>query len=417
MLGRCFAESPRVEARLTATAAQAAATPAAADHRAGLLALAPRVRNVGDKTFAVLPPSSRRALKAADAGPQLKRLRAIRRPQDSPVPPRLFFTNGLQDSDMSVLQLLAVGPETVAEYTSRILLVETALARHRGRLSTIQEIDLFICDSMNTSRLLGYPYDQATKTLAALQWRHPELGRYGSEKLPLTRQSLQGFNKTAPVAQREPLSWAEACGIAADLVRRKLWDFAVGLVIMFDLYLRPGEMTDIHVGDLTPPHWAGGASTRNWVLTVRPMSRGRPAKTGAFDDSVVFDHPERQYLANSLRFLTQNRARQDLLLPNVTPGAFAKEFARSCKNLGIQAVPYQARHGGPSEDRAAQLRSLFEVMKRGRWLSESSVRRYEKHGKLGRRLHRLPVRTQRHLADCTANIKRILALDFMPALP
>ena len=127
--------------------------------------------------------------------------------------------------------------------------------------------------------------------------------------------------------------------------------------------------------------------------------------------------PERQYLASSLKFLTKNRARHDLLLPNVTPTAFAKEFAKSCANLGILAVPYQARHGGPSEDRAARLRSLFEVMKRGRWLSEGSVRRYEKHGKLGERLHRLPARMQVHLAICTANIERILALDFMPAFP
>ena len=43
---------------------------------------------------------------------------------------------------------------------------------------------------------------------------------------------------------------------------------------------------------------------------------------------------------------------------------------------------YQLRHGGPSHDRRSRTRSLAEVKQRGRWASDTSVRRYEAHARL-----------------------------------
>ena len=46
------------------------------------------------------------------------------------------------------------------------------------------------------------------------------------------------------------------------------------------------------------------------------------------------------------------------------------------------AVPYQARHSGPSIDLALHRRELKAAKKRGRWRTDRSLRRYEKAGRL-----------------------------------
>ena len=47
-----------------------------------------------------------------------------------------------------------------------------------------------------------------------------------------------------------------------------------------------------------------------------------------------------------------------------------------------ELVLYQARHSGPSIDRARGIRSLQKIKRRGRWSAESSVQRYERHARL-----------------------------------
>ena len=46
------------------------------------------------------------------------------------------------------------------------------------------------------------------------------------------------------------------------------------------------------------------------------------------------------------------------------------------------AHPYRLRHGGATTDFARKLRSLESIQQRGRWKSQSSLRRYQKGGRL-----------------------------------
>lgn len=57
-------------------------------------------------------------------------------------------------------------------------------------------------------------------------------------------------------------------------------------------------------------------------------------------------------------------------------------FNACCQDLKLELVPYQARHSGPSIDRAAKTTDLDEVRKRGGWATRQSVARYEKAGRL-----------------------------------
>ena len=63
----------------------------------------------------------------------------------------------------------------------------------------------------------------------------------------------------------------------------------------------------------------------------------------------------------------------------------------------MPSAPYMLRHGGASHDRATDERTLLEVQARGNWRCFESVRRYDKHARLGDVLSRLATGLRRRL--------------------
>eukprot|EP00974_Lingulodinium_polyedra_P015541 1505344-Lingulodinium_polyedra.AAC.1 len=55
----------------------------------------------------------------------------------------------------------------------------------------------------------------------------------------------------------------------------------------------------------------------------------------------------------------------------------------------MKFVLYQLRHGGPSHDRLHDLRTRGAVKDRGRWASDSSLRRYEAHARVQQVMQKL----------------------------
>ena len=72
--------------------------------------------------------------------------------------------------------------------------------------------------------------------------------------------------------------------------------------------------------------------------------------------------------------------------------SFLKEFKTSAANVGascLRSSPYGLRHGGASHDYAARLRDLLAIQRRGNWRTWTSVRRYEKSGRITLELNKL----------------------------
>ncbi|CAE7219960.1 gag-pro-pol [Symbiodinium sp. CCMP2592] len=55
----------------------------------------------------------------------------------------------------------------------------------------------------------------------------------------------------------------------------------------------PGEVLKLHVRDLVPP----AGSTHVWSLILHPVERETPSKTGEFDETILFDLPDIQWVA------------------------------------------------------------------------------------------------------------------------
>ncbi len=60
-------------------------------------------------------------------------------------------------------------------------------------------------------------------------------------------------------------------------------------------------------------------------------------------------------------------------------------FLSACLELGLEVLSpclYRLRHGGASEDLLSRQKSISDVKARGRWASDSSLRRYSKATRL-----------------------------------
>ena len=127
------------------------------------------------------------------------------------------------------------------------------------------------------------------------------------------------------------------------------------------------------------------------------------SKTGTADDSITLDSPYLKWLDPIWQVLSVERRNRSLFTfdyPEVLQGL--KRAVKYWKCGAI--VPYQWRHSGPSIDRAMGWRPLAEVQKRGRWVSQKSVARYEKGARLGVAWTELDVVTRNRTLECEKHL-------------
>ncbi len=108
----------------------------------------------------------------------------------------------------------------------------------------------------------------------------------------------------------------------------------------------------------------------------------------------------------------------DTLLVDIEAHDYNNAFRTAAQRLGLprigQAVPYQLRHAGASDDMVSGRWRLAEVKLRGRWSSDRSVARYAKGGRIADQISRLAPNLARHAAVCHERLGEILALRSPP---
>eukprot|EP00973_Karenia_brevis_P080030 11103306-Karenia_brevis.AAC.1 len=79
----------------------------------------------------------------------------------------------------------------------------------------------------------------------------------------------------------------------------------------------------------------------------------------------------------------------------------AAHFTLACMEAGAgKVVPFQLRHAGPCWDSPKKLKTESEVMARGRWKTQQSVRRYRNKSRLASEFAKLSPSVQQHHAEC-----------------
>ena len=163
---------------------------------------------------------------------------------------------------------------------------------------------------------------------------------------------------------------------------------AAAVALAFSCYLRPGELMALRVKDLVPP--CPAARLPSWGLLLHDSELGLPGKTGMWDAAVTVDLDE--FLWPILAALRTGRAESESVW-TFPMHQLRNTFKQVCEELSLTQLTdhlYGLRHGGASFDLLHRRRDLLAIRERGRWLTDSSLRRYAKSTLLQRELNKAP---------------------------
>ena len=162
------------------------------------------------------------------------------------------------------------------------------------------------------------------------------------------------------------------------------------LLLAFDCYLRPCDVNRLQKGNYVAPQNVAGAA-KGWTLVLNPLEGKVPSKNGSFDDSLLVGHGRRRWLNRVVGSFLRPRADASPLLgfDDRKTRRLIAHFSKKLELGPLHLSFHGLRHGGPSTDFLEGTLSIEDIQRRGRWKSLSSVRRYEKHGRLSAQLSRL----------------------------
>lgn len=135
--------------------------------------------------------------------------------------------------------------------------------------------------------------------------------------------------------------------------------------------------------------------SRSWAIVIVPQSRGEVSKALTPDDTMFVDGPP--WFGPLLQVLKEHRLDSDYLFPDRAV-AMRREWQEVQGRWEFVALASTSSlGGGGSSDVLHRRCAMLEVMMRGRWSSESTLKRYCKAGKLGHLLSRLSA----HDCECS----------------
>ena len=170
--------------------------------------------------------------------------------------------------------------------------------------------------------------------------------------------------------------------------------------------------------DIVIPVRGAGKQYQFYAVIVRNSLDGHADKVGVCDNTVLLDSPGRQFIGALLhQRVKQRKSMEDLVFP-FTSAKYRDAFTQSGAALGIPGLhPYQTRHGGAAEDLNGGERDHAQVKARGRWMTDTSVRRYTKTGKIQQMMSKL---SAAHLEFCRwllLNMDKVMQGLVSPRMP
>lgn len=311
---------------------------------------------------------------------------------------------------LSPLEVASVAAETQLSYV-RLLqalllwLLMAKLPKH-WEASTWDEI---LVDFFEHEYDRGASQATAGKTLAAIRWSMPSIPRPTKIGLPHAHGVWLGWKRLEPQHSREPCPRLVAILAVLWLTRAGRPGFGLIVLLMLETYARPSEAINLRKFQILRPVPGGNGSMAFWSILIKAEELGVPGEIGEFDATAALDLARHSTvvigLANYHRTLKHD---MDPAFPCSFPD-LAKSFAMALHALGLtmlQLTLYTLRQGGASTDAALKARSLRAIQERGQWRRDSSVRRYQRHGRFSRVLWRTPSSIRAQEANAESELRR-----------
>ncbi|CAK0799814.1 unnamed protein product [Prorocentrum cordatum] len=300
---------------------------------------------------------------------------------------------------MTVLEAACIQPRARNRYQE---IFRDFLSRANGRpLASEDLVDEAIAEWLDELHLDGEDLSAGSWAYAAVTF-FAGLNKASGALMPRCRRALRGFRRLAPPRSRLPMPYMVVAMVVMELIAQHLVESALVVLLIFELRLRPGEAFHARAADLVPPvSDVSGAS--HWCATLHAAETEQESKTGEIDESLSLDLGRQSCLGPALnQFASQRlganwRAAQQRCVGashRLAAPLFTGDFKTVVEALGVHAAlgaarVYMLRRGGASHDCASVCRRLGGARRRGRRRSWSSVRRYEKGGRLAQVAHKL----------------------------
>ena len=283
--------------------------------------------------------------------------------------------------------------------------------RLRGEeLKEDAKVDGEMVKFMNAMYQEGHRSWKGERVFAGLLCLAPQFGRFGEAHLPRTMRALKGWRRLTPSFSRKPLVWACWAALATELYRMGEPLLGVLVLISVEAYLRPSEALSLRPENFLAPT---KQAVDHWVIILFPQAGMKRSKVGEADDTVALDSGRMEWMSEVYRVLSNREAGRKIW--DLKYSSFAQAFRRAALNLDLEAVPYQMRHSGASIDRALSTRSLDSIAKRGRWMAQKSVRRYEKMGRLNETWQELKPKQRTYMEFCEKSLAKTFLTGVLPS--
>ena len=260
--------------------------------------------------------------------------------------------------------------------------LETALPYCNLHRISLPELDMKVTAHINNMFSEGHTLADVHTLLAAVKFIRPDVKKV--QDLTRSSKAARGFKKLAPPMGRVPIPYPCLAKIVQFLISKGEWMVGFWMLLTWAVCARPGETLKLLWKHLIP---SSRLQSQWMVVLSAPDACGaaRPSKVGEMDENVILDQPYLSWLGSAL---SRMRGTAPIMSPIFTfPMSFAAQKFHSAvvalkyQEIGI-TCSYQIRHGSASTDQMQKLRSLHDTMKRGRWKSIGSIRRYVNGGRV-----------------------------------
>jgi len=318
----------------------------------------------------------------------------------------------MANSSQTLLELAAVGPRARESYEKRWLEIKDFMDQNGCDMKNQEQTDALLVTFFNQKYLEGEGSHYGDYTMATLMDHLPSYSRYGHMKLPRAWRSLRGWRKLVPARSRLAYPLAVWLAMSWRMVVRGQLQMAVFNLLQVSTYHRPGTLLKLRKLGLVRPT-AGVTGT--WSIVTSLTETSDVSKVGTKDDSLLLDSEWLQFINPILEALARGRKKDRVWTFDYSQ--YLAVFQACAEDLCLKIVPYQARHSGPSIDRARNARDQDEVRKRGGWMTKTSVNRYEKAGRLAATWQKLDPSIQQCCRIVERYIEDIILGQDYPNIP
>ena len=172
----------------------------------------------------------------------------------------------------------SVTPGVKDQYRRAVLVFLLFCSAMNIVLPDVQSIDMAFCSYFDECHFDGLGPSTGDLTLCGWCDLYPD---HKPAMFPRAWRAVRAWRRLRPPQGRHPMPWV-VCAALAALIAVESQIMAIGLIILFDGYLRPYELLNARWRDFLPPT----VGFCHHTMIVCPLRSGRPTKTRVWDDGI-----------------------------------------------------------------------------------------------------------------------------------